>query len=128
METDKIIAQLDAEIEKLRQARAAITGSGTSTAAPQGQGRIRRSAPAKKKAARRRLSPEARKRIAEAQRKRWAAAKKSSSGPAKKAPATAKKAARKAAGRPAGKKTAKKAAAKKASPAMKQEPEAASAS
>jgi hypothetical protein len=120
METKKIIAELDAEIEKLQQARALIVGSGAPTAAARTRGRARSSAATKKAPARRQLSPEARKRIAEAQRKRWAAAKKSQGSAARKAPAKAQKR--------AGRKTARKAAARKAAPAVKQESAATPAS
>lgn len=57
MTLDNIIASLDAEIARLRQARAVLSKL-TSEAAP-----VRK---------RRKLSAAARKRIADAQRKRWA--------------------------------------------------------
>jgi len=78
-----IIAEIDAEILKLQQARALL--SGTTQTAQVGRGRPKGSknakatvtakvaAPAKKKAAAKRsLSPEGRKRIADAMKKRWA--------------------------------------------------------
>jgi len=95
MDTNSIIAAIDAELERLQKARGLL--SSIDRVAP----------PTKKTAKRRRLSAKARKAIADAQRKRWAkvrAAKK----PTKTAPA--KKAAKKAA--PA-KKRVKKAPSKK---------------
>jgi len=73
-----VVAQIDAEIAKLQQAKALL--SDTTVAAP-GRGRPKGSKNAKsvspaKKAAKRRLSPEGRKRIAEAMKKRWAERKK----------------------------------------------------
>jgi hypothetical protein len=70
MAFDSIVAQIDAEIARLTQARALLVGLGSSSASalkflP---------TPAKSKT-KNRLSPEARKRIADAQRKRWAAHK-----------------------------------------------------
>jgi hypothetical protein len=77
MEVSRIIAELDAQIAKLQQARALLAG----TSAPvtrAGRGRPKGSknaaavtaavAPSKK----RKLSPEGRKRIADAMKKRWA--------------------------------------------------------
>ncbi len=65
METKQIIAELDKEISRLREARALLTG-----------GSIRVRAASTK---RRSLSAEARKRIAEAQKKRWAKVRKAAS-------------------------------------------------
>ena len=68
---ESIIAQIDAEIARLLQARALLAGLGsTSTAVLTSMG-----APAKTKSKQHLLSAEARKRIADAQRKRWAAHK-----------------------------------------------------
>lgn len=74
MEVSGIIAQIDAQISKLQQARALLAGS---TAVTGGRGRPKGSknaakTAAPKKAAKRKLSPEGRKRIAEAMKKRWA--------------------------------------------------------
>jgi hypothetical protein len=82
MEVSRIIAEIDAQIAKLQQARALLAG----TAAPEartGRGRPKGSkntvvvtsgaAPRK-----RRLSPEGRKRIADAMKKRWAERRKQS--------------------------------------------------
>jgi hypothetical protein len=74
VEVSGIIAQIDAQIAKLQQARALLAGS---TSASAGRGRPKGSknaakTAAPKKAAKRKLSPEGRKRIAEAMKKRWA--------------------------------------------------------
>lgn len=68
MDTESIINQIDAEIGRLREVRAFLSGDKVA---------VKKSvAPAKKAKRRRRtMSPEARKRIADAQRKRWAAVK-----------------------------------------------------
>ena len=66
MAIENILAQIDSEIELLKQARAllASTGGATGKAAKLAGGK-----PRKKRV----LSAEARKRIADAQRRRWAA-------------------------------------------------------
>jgi len=78
VEVSRIIAEIDAQISKLQQARALLSGS-TSTASRTGRGRPKGSkntaaaAPAKTTTTRKRkLSPEGRKRIADAMKKRWA--------------------------------------------------------
>ena len=68
METKGILAEIDAEIERLQQVRAILVGT-----AKNGRGSKRTVSSAPKK---RRLSPEARARIAAAQKERWAKAKK----------------------------------------------------
>ena len=70
MAIDSILAQIDQEIARLRQARALLTNL-SSTLGRTAGGKANRSAakPRKKRV----LSAEARKRIADAQRKRWAA-------------------------------------------------------
>jgi hypothetical protein len=77
-----IIADIDAEILKLQQARAVL--SGITKTSPAGRGRPKGSknakvataaktvAPTKSAAGKRKLSPEGRKRIADAMKKRWA--------------------------------------------------------
>jgi hypothetical protein len=77
VEVSRIIAEIDAQISKLQQARALLAGT-TAPAARNGRGRPKgnkkavaaatTAAPARK----RKLSPEGRKRIAEAMKKRWA--------------------------------------------------------
>jgi hypothetical protein len=75
MDVSKILADIDAEISRLQQARAALVGLGTSGAVAKARrGRPKGStnapkAPAKRK---RNLSPEGRKRIADAMKRRWA--------------------------------------------------------
>lgn len=65
MDTNSILATIDAEISRLTQARTLLANLGKTVTAK---------APSKKRA-RRKLSAEARKRIADAQRKRWALVK-----------------------------------------------------
>jgi hypothetical protein len=74
MAIDSILAQIDAEIARLTQARSLLANLGTVTdALPEPKGN---KLPVKAKRRKKRvLSPEARKRIADAQRKRWAAQK-----------------------------------------------------
>ena len=69
MEVSKIISEIDAQIQKLQQARELL--SGLSTVRSKGPGRpkgSKNSAGGKK----RKLSPEGRKRIQEAMKRRWA--------------------------------------------------------
>lgn len=65
MDVDKIIAQVDAEIATLKQARAVLTGVSRSPK------------PVRRK--KRKLSPEGRARIVAALKRRWAAKKKAKS-------------------------------------------------
>ncbi|MGD0520405.1 MAG: hypothetical protein ABSA48_04040 [Terracidiphilus sp.] len=65
MAIDSILAQIDAEIATLKQARSLLASAGLITT----------NVTEHKTRKRRVLSPEARKRIADAQRKRWAAQK-----------------------------------------------------
>jgi hypothetical protein len=76
VEVSRIIAEIDAQISKLQQARALLSGT-IAPAGRSGRGRPKGSknstaavsqAPARK----RKLSPEGRKRIADAMKKRWA--------------------------------------------------------
>jgi hypothetical protein len=73
MEVNRIIAEIDAQISKLQQARELLAGT---TKLSKGPGRpkgSKNSKPAASKApAKRKLSPEGRKRIAEAMKRRWA--------------------------------------------------------
>ena len=68
MAIDTILAQIDAEIERLTQVRSLLSTMGSSAAV---SGKAKKSAI--KTGKKRVLSAEARKRIADAQRKRWAA-------------------------------------------------------
>jgi hypothetical protein len=79
LEVTRILAEIDAQIAKLQQARALLAGSATvSSAVKKAVGRPRKSVAlpvaAKQPGTgnKRNLSPEARKRIADAQKKRWA--------------------------------------------------------
>ena len=82
MEVNRIIAEIDAQILKLQQARALLAGT-TTSAARMGRGRPKGSknnAPVASATPRKRkLSAEGRKRIAEAMKKRWAERRKQSS-------------------------------------------------
>lgn len=72
MTIDSILAEIDAEIARLTQARKLLAGAGKVAVAPTG---AKAKTTAAKKTSARVLSPEARKRIADAQRRRWAAQK-----------------------------------------------------
>ena len=76
MEVNRIIAEIDAQISKLQQARALLAGT-TTSAGRTGRGRPKgskntASAASAKAPRKRKLSPEGRKRIADAMKKRWA--------------------------------------------------------
>jgi hypothetical protein len=76
VEVNRIIAEIDAQISKLQQARALLAGT-TAAAARTGRGRPKGSKNAASAATtttprKRKLSPEGRKRIADAMKKRWA--------------------------------------------------------
>lgn len=68
MEVNRIIAEIDAQILKLQQARALL--SDTSSPVRSGPGRPKGAI--KSPGRKRNLSPEGRKRIADAMKKRWA--------------------------------------------------------
>jgi hypothetical protein len=77
VEVNRIIAEIDAQILKLQQARALLAG--TTSTARVGRGRPKGSKNAAPAAPRKRkLSPEGRKRIADAMKKRWAERRKQS--------------------------------------------------
>jgi hypothetical protein len=77
VEVSRIIAEIDAEISKLQQARALLSGivtkAGKKPGRPKGSKNskptVAAAAPATRK---RKLSPEGRKRIADAMKRRWA--------------------------------------------------------
>jgi hypothetical protein len=71
MTIDSIVAQIDAEIARLTQARTLLSSAGKINISAAGVNGA--TVPAKKGRKKRVLSAEARKRIADAQRKRWAA-------------------------------------------------------
>jgi hypothetical protein len=71
MVIDSILAEIDAEIARLTEARALLANMNSAAPAAT-KGKAAKKA-AKKTKKKRVLSPEARKRIADAQRKRWAA-------------------------------------------------------
>lgn len=74
MEVSRIIAEIDAQISKLQQARALLAGTTTSAGRGRPKGSKNAGSPASATAAprKRKLSAEGRKRIAEAMKKRWA--------------------------------------------------------
>ena len=80
MEVSRIIAELDAQILKLQQARALLAGAATPVHRA-GPGRPKGSKNTAVAAAprKRKLSPEGRKRIADAMKKRWAERRKQGS-------------------------------------------------
>jgi hypothetical protein len=76
VEVNRIIAEIDAQIAKLQQARALLAGT-TTSASRTGRGRPKGSKNTASSAStttprKRKLSPEGRKRIADAMKKRWA--------------------------------------------------------
>lgn len=80
MDSNRVIQEIDAEISRLQQARALLSGESTR----RGPGRPKVAATNSAASGRatkrkRRLSPEGRKRIADAMRKRWAERKKQQS-------------------------------------------------
>jgi hypothetical protein len=72
VEVSKIIAEIDAQISKLQQARALLSETAVKTGngpgRPKGSKNVKPAAVPRK----RKLSPEGRKRIAEAMKRRWA--------------------------------------------------------
>lgn len=74
MDVSRMVSEIDAEISRLQQARAALTGiAGSGTVAPRRgrpKGSVNKAAAKPKR--KRNLSPEGRKRIAEAMKRRWA--------------------------------------------------------
>lgn len=88
MEVHQILAELEDEINRLREARALLAGDG---AAPRRRGRPAKKAAAPVKPTRtHRLSPEGRKRISDALKRRWAARRKAKGGKSAKAAKAAK--------------------------------------
>lgn len=97
MDVRKIVAEIDAKIASLQQARAVLLDLDESALVPKPRrGRPKGSTNAAKAAAvkiakpvarKRNLSPEGRKRIAEAMKRRWAERRKEVAKPAKKAAA-----------------------------------------
>jgi hypothetical protein len=77
VEVNRIIAEIDAQILKLQQARSLLAGTTTSAARtgrgrPKGSKNTAASATPATAPRKRKLSPEGRKRIADAMKKRWA--------------------------------------------------------
>ncbi len=87
MEVSRIIAEIDAQISKLQQARELLSGTAVKAKGrgrPKGSKNVKTAVKAKPR--KRKISAEGRKRIAEAMKKRWAERRKL----AAKAPAAAK--------------------------------------
>lgn len=78
MEVSRIIAEIDAQISKLQQARQLLAGSDEVKRAGPGRPKGSKNAPATASSGprKRKLSPEGRKRIADAMKRRWAERKK----------------------------------------------------
>ncbi|AFL86779.1 hypothetical protein Terro_0433 [Terriglobus roseus DSM 18391] len=76
MTTQEILAAIDAEISKLQQVRAALSGYSDPTVVKRGPGRPKKIVAPVKAPAKRVLSDAARAKIAAAQKKRWAASRK----------------------------------------------------
>jgi hypothetical protein len=74
MEVSRIIAEIDAQISKLQQARALLAGTTSKIGKGPGRPKGSRNAKAASTSAprKRKLSPEGRKRIADAMKRRWA--------------------------------------------------------
>jgi hypothetical protein len=75
MEVSRIIAEIDAQISKLQQARELLAGTTSKAAKGPGRPKGSRNAKAASPAGttrKRKLSPEGRKRIADAMKRRWA--------------------------------------------------------
>ena len=66
VEVSRIIAEIDAQIQKLQQARTLLAGTQTVRTGPGRPKGTKRATPKRK------LTPEGRKRIADAMKKRWA--------------------------------------------------------
>lgn len=75
MNITAMLAQIDAEIARLQQARAALVALESTAPVRRGPGRPPKSTSVPTKSTKRTMSPEARARIAAAQKKRWAAQK-----------------------------------------------------
>jgi hypothetical protein len=90
VEVTKIIAEIDAQIQKLQQARELL--SGLATVGSKGPGRPKGSKNTGITAKKRKLSPEGRRRIQEAMKRRWAERRKANgkSGAAAKSGTAAK--------------------------------------
>jgi hypothetical protein len=77
VEVSRIIAEIDAQIAKLQQARELLAGTTVSTNKGLGRPKGSKNVKAAPVAHKRKLSPEGRRRIAEAMKRRWAERRKS---------------------------------------------------
>ena len=73
MEVKQIVAELENEIARLKEARALLAGEGSGR---RGRGRPPGKAKSRGNTGKRRLTPEGRKRISDALKRRWAARRK----------------------------------------------------
>ncbi|WP_051978660.1 hypothetical protein [Edaphobacter aggregans] len=78
MEVSRIIAEIDAQILKLQQARTLLAGAAAQPVRA-GRGRPKGAVTVSVTRSKRKLSPEGRKRIADAMKKRWAERRKQTS-------------------------------------------------
>lgn len=76
MEVQQIVAELNREIARLKEARALLADQAPSRAARRGRPAKNAAVRASKGGMHRRLTPEGRKRISEALKRRWAARRK----------------------------------------------------
>lgn len=80
MEVTRIIAEIDAQIVKLQQARALLADASQPARSGRGRPKGSKNGPAVSSKKKRKLTPEGRKRIADAMKKRWAERRKQTSG------------------------------------------------
>ncbi|HEY2038804.1 MAG TPA: hypothetical protein VGG95_04015 [Edaphobacter sp.] len=80
MEVTRIIAEIDAQILKLQQARALLADASQPARASRGRPKGSTKASTTTSKRKRKLTPEGRKRIADAMKKRWAERRKQTSG------------------------------------------------
>jgi transposase len=78
MEVSRIIAEIEAEILRLQQARELLSGGTAKVSKGRGRPKGSKNAAKPTTGKKRRLSPEGRKRIADAMKKRWAERRKTS--------------------------------------------------
>lgn len=80
MEVTRIIAEIDAQIQKLQQARALLADVPKPVRAGRGRPKVSSTGTVASGKRKRKLTPEGRKRIADAMKKRWAERRKQTSG------------------------------------------------
>lgn len=80
MAFNRVLQEIDAEISRLQQARALLSGEPAGRRPGRPKASSSQGAAGKTRRRKRRLSPEGRKRIAEAMRRRWAERRKQQGG------------------------------------------------